>query len=373
MKGSVLALSAIGTIAFIVGFHVALAQNEVHVLTAKESIIYGLILAAGLALMVAGLRFATWKAAIVEALVLFLFYVFVYPGVFGASPGRGRQVTTMANIHTLAVALEARATDTNEYPRVRTIDQLVPLLEPTYLKHVPRSDAWGHPWRYEGSKDHYAIGSAGRDGKFEKASLRQYPKTATSNFDDDLVYRDGEWISYPKSFQTLARADSVPPTATTTDPKALFDQATSLYRADRFSEAVPLFEQYLRTNPNDALAHARIGICLGQLGRLEESIPYLQKAIAADPTDYQSRSNLGLVYEKLKRPEEGVEWVRAAAKIKPDDPDVLNNLGWVLLQAGRSAEAVSVFERAVRLAPSVKLYRENLARAKKDAGRRRPS
>src|SRR5438067_331630 len=56
------------------------------------------------------------------------------------------------------------------------------------------------------------------------------------------------------------------------DGKKPFDEATRLYRADRYSEAVPLFDDYLKTNPNDALAHARIAICLGQLGRLEEAI-----------------------------------------------------------------------------------------------------
>lgn len=153
---------------------------------------------------------------------------------------------------------------------------------------------------------------------------------------------------------------------------ALFNDATSLYRADRFSEAIALFERYLGKNPNDALANARIAVCLGQLGRLQESIPYLQKAIALDPADYQSRSNLGLVYEKLSRPEEGLGWARQADKIKPNDPAVLNNLGWVLWRAGHDGEAVTVFQRAVRLAPNVKLYRENLEKARKDAALRPP-
>ena len=64
------------------------------------------------------------------------------------------------------------------------------------------------------------------------------------------------------------------------DPRTLFEQATTLYRADNFNEAIPLFEQYLQTNPNDALANARIGMSLGEAGRLREAIPYLLKASA---------------------------------------------------------------------------------------------
>jgi Flp pilus assembly protein TadD len=152
---------------------------------------------------------------------------------------------------------------------------------------------------------------------------------------------------------------------TPADPKALFDQATAVYRADRFGDAIPLFEQYLRTNPNDALANARIGICLGQLERLPESMPYLKKASALDPTDYQSRSNLGLVYEKLGRPEEGIDWERQADRIKPNDAAVLNNLGWVLLRSRHYDEAIPILERAVRLAPNENRYRVNLKEARK--------
>lgn len=146
--------------------------------------------------------------------------------------------------------------------------------------------------------------------------------------------------------------------------KAKFGEATRLYRAGRFGEAVPLFDEYLKTNPNDALANARIAICLGELGHLQAAVPYAKKAIDLDPSDYQSRSNLGLIYEKLNRPEEGIEWERQADRIKPNDPEVLNNLGWVLMRAGHNSEAAGIFERAIQLAPNVALYRENLNRAR---------
>ncbi|HEY8133249.1 MAG TPA: tetratricopeptide repeat protein [Thermoanaerobaculia bacterium] len=350
--------SFLGAGIFIVGLVVAQSQSEARILSAMQSIVYGLVIAAGFALVMAGFRYARWAAVVVDAGTLFFFFTFVYPSVF-TSLGRSLQTRTMADLRSIAVALEDRAGDTNEYPRVRAIGDLAPLLEPTYVKRMPRTDAWGQPWRYESWEDHYAIASAGRDRKFDRASLRQYPRTSTTSFDGDLVYRDGELISGPDFVMR-------------SDPKALFDQATALYKSDRYREAIPIFERYLRSNPNDALANARLGLSLAQAGELQDSIPYLQKAIAADPTDYQSRSNLGLVYEKLNRPEEGIEWERKAVAIKPNDPVVLNNLGFVLMRSGHNAEAVTVFQRAVRLAPNEKLYRENLAQAKKNAALRPP-
>jgi len=366
--------SIVGTAAFIAGLAIAQSQSEVHILSTAESIGFGLAIAFGFALMIAGFRLARWGAIVVDGIVLGYFIFVVYPSVW-TSRGRSLQTQTIANIRALATALEERASDTNEYPRVKTIDDLAPLLEPTYIKRIPRVDGWGNPLRYESWKqdaksvgaDHYAIGSAGRDHKFERASLRRYSKTSTTTFDGDLVFRDGEWISLPESLPQVADRSANPPPATSTDPKTLFDQATSLYRADRYNMAIPMFEHYLKSNPSDALANARLGMSLAQIGRLQESIPFLRKAIAADATDYQSCSNLGLVYEKLKRPEEGIEWQRKADAIHPNDPVVLNNLGWVLMQSGHNVEAVTVFQRAVRLAPNEKLYRENLAQARKNA------
>ncbi len=70
-------------------------------------------------------------------------------------------------------------------------------------------DGWNHPFRYEcwaseGSDkcDHYAVGSAGRDGTFEHPTLREYKLvgtgTKTTNYDNDLVYSDGEFVEYPE-------------------------------------------------------------------------------------------------------------------------------------------------------------------------------
>ena len=115
-----------------------------------------------------------------------------------------------------------------------------------------------------------------------------------------------------------------------------FDRATRLYRADHYAEAVPLFEEHLRAHPNDALANARLGICLGEMKRLDEAIPYFKKAIELDATDYQSRSNLAVAYTRLGRAQEGVRWAREAAKIRPDDPGVRRNLEFVLSEARKS-------------------------------------
>jgi len=271
----------------------------------------------------------------------------------------------MADVSNALIAY-AKAHD-DSYPQAGTIDDLARQLEPTYIKRVSRDDVWLNALRYEVwttpdalAPDHFAIGSAGKNGKFEERSLRDYTYGPTSDFDCDIVLSDGKWIAFPEGPQAFGG----PAVRPEKDPKALFDQATSLYRQEHYGAAIPLFEEFLKKNPNDALANARLGISLCDVERYRDSIPYLEKAIALDATDYQSRSNLGLVYEKLGKPEEGIEWERKAVALQPDNPSVLNNLGWVLLQAKHNSEARKVLERTVRLAPGVKQYRENLERAR---------
>jgi tetratricopeptide (TPR) repeat protein len=265
-----------------------------------------------------------------------------------------------------ALTAYARA-NAGSYPKAKTIDDLAKYLEPTYIQRMPRDDVWLNTLRYEVwttpdalAPDHYAIGSGGKNGKFEERSLRDYKYGPTSDFDCDIVMSDGKWLAFPEGQQAFGGPAIVP----AKDPKALFDQATSLYRQDQYAAAIPLFREFLKKNPNHALANARLGISLCDVARYNDAIPYLEKAIALDATDYQSRSNLGLAYEKLGKPEEGIGWERKAVALQPENPEVLNNLGWVLLQAKHNREALEVFRHAVRLAPDVKLYRQNLERAR---------
>jgi Flp pilus assembly protein TadD len=150
------------------------------------------------------------------------------------------------------------------------------------------------------------------------------------------------------------------------DPAALFKRATSLYWANDYRHAIPMFEQYLHERPNDALAYARLGSSYANSDRFADAVAPLERAIALDKTDFQSRSNLGLVYERLGKPELGITPARESVALHPGDARVQNNCGLVLLAAHRPAEAAGRFEEAVRLAPKDPDYRNNLARANEE-------
>src|SRR5512140_1251203 len=107
---------------------------------------------------------------------------------------------TEGDIRSLATAIEAYAVDNSKYP-AGTLDELEKLLSPTYIRTMPRLDAWGTPYRIEVTNNRldYRITSAGADRTFEKRGPLGCPEdkgTAVEVSDPrrDLVFFSGRFV-----------------------------------------------------------------------------------------------------------------------------------------------------------------------------------
>jgi hypothetical protein len=69
---------------------------------------------------------------------------------------------------------------------------------PRYIEGMPLVDRWGHPFRVVSAPMEYEIRSPGKDGIFEELP----PHGATLDFDEDIVWRDGELVQWPQHFET---------------------------------------------------------------------------------------------------------------------------------------------------------------------------
>jgi type II secretory pathway pseudopilin PulG len=150
--------------------------------------------------------------------VVILFGVVVIGGILAAiaipnlltALQRSRQKRTMADIRSVATAIEAYQTEKNTYPKVQSYDELRPLLAPEYIRTLPAHDGWDHSFRYACTKTEedrctaYVLGSGGKDGVFEQSDVAAYagsPRGATTNFDCDLIYTNGDFVEYPEGVQ----------------------------------------------------------------------------------------------------------------------------------------------------------------------------
>lgn len=119
---------------------------------------------------------------------------------------RAKQKRTIADLRTVATALESYATDNNRYPTVQSYDELAPLLTPKYIAALPRQDGWGHPFQYGCGDAHesvctqYIVASTGKDGVLERElpAAVASPRGPTTNYDCDIIYASGRFVEYPE-------------------------------------------------------------------------------------------------------------------------------------------------------------------------------
>lgn len=123
---------------------------------------------------------------------------------------RAKQKKTIADMRTIAVAWETRATDVSGYnvagftwpTRSVAYTDLSRALTPTYIRAFPDKDGWGRPFEFATAASTasdprgsvHAIRSAGRDGLFEP----EYVEGGTTNFDCDIVYANSAFLVFPE-------------------------------------------------------------------------------------------------------------------------------------------------------------------------------
>src|SRR5581483_637517 len=148
---------------------------------------------------VAGRPFRAVRDSVIVLLILALSWVFV-ANMFAVT-SRSRARRTMADILSLSNAVEAYATDNNSYPQAKSLDELAKLLEPTYVKQMPRQDAWRFPLRYEvigtGKQSQYYIGSSASGGEWEKPHLSDYQKRVNKSSTEDIILHNGTFVASP--------------------------------------------------------------------------------------------------------------------------------------------------------------------------------
>jgi len=117
---------------------------------------------------------------------------------------RGRQKRSMADLRTIGTAVESYQVDFNFYPKVASgdISTLASYIEPTYLKKIPYQDGWNDPFQWEGDATNgldYTIASYGKDKTSGPTTWA--PGNRTTNFNDDIVFSDGQFVQWPEGLQ----------------------------------------------------------------------------------------------------------------------------------------------------------------------------
>jgi general secretion pathway protein G len=144
-----------------------------------------------------------WVGCGVVALVAFLGIIaaLLIPNFLDALQ-KAKQKRTVADMMSLGAAVVSYWSDKGHYPQA---EELAAELVPAYTSQVPTQDGWGRPLHYVCAEQEYSgcgsfvLASPGRDGVFERDDLTAYvPATiAPTDYDADIVYRDGAFVRRP--------------------------------------------------------------------------------------------------------------------------------------------------------------------------------
>jgi predicted TPR repeat methyltransferase len=123
----------------------------------------------------------------------------------------------------------------------------------------------------------------------------------------------------------------------------LHDLAGRCYQAGDAAQAKNLLKQILALAPEDAAAHANLGLILHADGESTQAIAAYQKAIDLEPSHFHLHFLLGSARKELGQLDDAVVAFNMALKLNPDAVNVLFELGSIYFQQEMTDEAAACF------------------------------
>jgi type II secretion system protein G len=112
---------------------------------------------------------------------------------------KGKQKRTMADLHSMAEAVEAYHIDHTTYPRgISDWATLRTYVSPFFIKAPPDADGWAHGWvvATDAPGDTYSLVSLGKDG-----IQGPWNGGMTGDFNCDIILSDGQFFQWPQGTQ----------------------------------------------------------------------------------------------------------------------------------------------------------------------------
>ncbi len=173
----------------------------------------------------------------------------------------------------------------------------------------------------------------------------------------------------------------------------LFDEASQLFKEDKFEESLAKYQEFLEKNPELYHVHFGIGNCYKELRDTEQALKhyqillqkideqeekdiklkskvlsaigecylqeddldsaqdYLKQSLELDPQDEILAYNVGEIYFSHQKMEEAIQYFTLASQIKPDWSDPFYKLGLVYVNMKDNDKALESFEKFLELEP----------------------
>jgi tetratricopeptide (TPR) repeat protein len=202
-----------------------------------------------------------------------------------------------------------------------------------------------------------ALADKGRLGEAELHLRRAIKINVNPTFFDDRINLGSVLLQQGKFNEAVACLSEVikdKPDSAKASAKAYYFLAIALEGEKKYDDAIKSLASTLKLDPNYPDARKIMGSLLLAAGKLNEAIPYFNEALRTGANQVEIYRSLGLVYNRLGKYEQAIQsWTRAT-ELEPDNAEVLNNIAWVLATTGdisvqNGVKAVEFAERACKL------------------------
>jgi protein O-mannosyl-transferase len=128
---------------------------------------------------------------------------------------------------------------------------------------------------------------------------------------------------------------------------ALLFLVLSWQQSGLYANALVLFEDTVKKNPDSWLAQCDYGLELSRHGKPEEAIPYFQKTLELNPVCASAHFHWANALVDLNRPQEALDHYHQAIKMLPEYPDAHYRLGTLLEFLNHPEDAEQEYRRAI--------------------------
>jgi tetratricopeptide (TPR) repeat protein len=137
----------------------------------------------------------------------------------------------------------------------------------------------------------------------------------------------------------------------------------------QYPAAVAAYERVLARDPDNAIAHGRVGALYAAAGQNGRATEHLRAVARCDPNDAYGENMLGWLAYQDGKPEVAVEAFGRAEEMEPFSADLRYRWGLCLLQLARPAEAAERFRAALAVDPEHAGAHQGLSHALREQGK----
>lgn len=159
--------------------------------------------------------------------------------------------------------------------------------------------------------------------------------------------------------------------AQTPEQIRLSQQGKQLMGAGRFNEAVPVYEQLVKSAPGNPGLKLNLGIALHMAKRDAEAVAQLEPVTKELPSAFPAWALLGASYMRLGQPARAVAPLERAVQMNPNDPQGRRILADALLMLERYSAALAHLEQLTQMTPREPAVWFGLVRVYEELSRQR--